>query len=380
MAPALPGTCPAREKTREPLGCSPTRKALRKPAASSSARVGLSRAHPSRAAPSRGDPQPRPDLPVRQSRARVNTTALIFALDLRAEQESWARGAPANPTPAGAEGSPPGPRARGTALSLRVLRSSPGSYQLSLPLLLVPSERPGLRRRYLCRRGSSAEISQRLGPGTRSRRAMWRAVFKDRAAPARSAGLAGAASKQELPAGRASPAKELFTLPVTQIPAGPAALPGPLAAPRDWPPARGQGLFPQGFGRPYPDPSPRPRVCAPSPGRSRPPLFPLYPQLRGPGSCAPASPRWGPGQSEGSAQSRHQHWHGHPKTLLSPSQPQVLPCPIATSPGIHRNRAHRAEPGLARGERGQGERGHVPRWGCRECAGLAMPEGAATEE
>lgn len=220
--------------------------------------------HPSRAFPSRGDPQPRPDLPVRQSRARVNTTALIFALDLRAEQESWARGAPANPTPAGAEGSPPGPRARGTALSLRVLRSSPGSYQLSLPLLLVPSERPGLRRRYLCRRGSSAEISQRLGPGTRSRRAMWRAGFKDRAAPARSAGLAGAASKQELPAGRASPAKELFTLPVTQIPAGPAALPGPLAAPRDWPPARGQGLFPQGFGRPYPDPSPRPRVCAPS--------------------------------------------------------------------------------------------------------------------
>lgn len=200
--------------------------------------------HPSRAAPSRGDPQPRPDLPVRQSRARVNTTALIFALDLRAEQESWARRAPANPTPAGAEGS--------------------SSYQLSLPLLLVPSERPGLRRRYLCRRGSSAEISQRLGPGTRSRRAMWRAGFKDRAAPARSAGLAGAASKQELPAGRASPAKELFTLPVTQIPAGPAALPGPLAAPRDWPPARGQGLFPQGFGRPYPDPSPRPRVCAPS--------------------------------------------------------------------------------------------------------------------
>lgn len=46
MAPALPGTCPAREKTREPLGCSPTRKALRKPAASSSARVGLSRPIP----------------------------------------------------------------------------------------------------------------------------------------------------------------------------------------------------------------------------------------------------------------------------------------------------------------------------------------------
>lgn len=43
--------------------------------------------HPARAAPSRGDPQPRPDLPVRQSRARVNTTALILTLDLRAEQE-----------------------------------------------------------------------------------------------------------------------------------------------------------------------------------------------------------------------------------------------------------------------------------------------------
>lgn len=93
---------------------------------------------------------------------------------------------------------------------------------------------------------------------------MWRAGFKDRAASRRSEGLAGAANKQELPAGRASPAKELFTLPVTQIPAGPAASPGPLAAPRDWPPARGQGLFPQGFGLPYPDPSPRQRVCAPS--------------------------------------------------------------------------------------------------------------------
>lgn len=84
---------------------------------------------------------------------------------------------------------------------------------------------------------------------------------------------------------------------------------------------------------------------------------------------APASPRWGPGQSKGSAQSRHQHWHGHPKTALNPSKSQVLPCRTVTSPGMHRNPAHRAEPGLARAERGRGERGHVPRRGCRGVQG-----------
>lgn len=122
-------------------------------------------------------------------------------------------------------------------------------------------------------------------------------------------------------------------------------------------------------------------VPRPSPGRSRHPLFLLCSQLRGAvPPLAHASPRWGPGQSQGSVQSGYQHWHGHPKTPLSPRQPQVLPCPSVTSPGMHRDQAHRAEPGLARGERGQGQRGHVPRRGCRGCAGLAVPGGAATEE
>lgn len=377
MAPALPGTCPAREGT---LGCSPACKALRKRAASSSARVGLSLpVPPALLHPSRGHlqpPQPRPDLPVRQSRARVNTTALIFALDLRAEQESLVREAPANPTAAGAEpparleGSPPGRQARGTAASLLLVRSSPGSYQLSLPLLLVQCERPGLRRRYLCRRGSSAEISQRRGPGTRS---MWRAGFKDRAASPRSAGLAGAASKQELPAGRASPAKELFTLPVTQIPAGPAALPGPLAAPRDWRPARGQGLFPQGFGLPYPDPSPRPRVCAPSfTGPLTSPPFPaVSPTQR---SCVPARPRQ---PSLGTWAEQRLSSERAPALARPPqnsSQPE--PTPGASLSHCHqpRDAQGRARPG--KGREGTGTEGPCPQAGLQRVCRAGSARGS----
>lgn len=103
--------------------------------------------------------------------------------------------------------------------------------------------------------------------------------------------------------------------------------------------------------------TPRPgrgSVPRPSRGRSRHPLCPLRPQLRGPGSCAHASPRRGPGQ--GKAQLRAAPALARPpQNPLSPSQARVLPCPTVASPGMHRNRCTGLSPAW-QGERGDRER------------------------
>lgn len=185
-----------------------------------------------------------------------------------------------------------------------------------------------------------------------------RAGFKDRGIAAER-GLAGAASKQELPAGRASPAKELFTLPVTQIPAG---LAGAPRSPQGLAAGPGTRFIPAGIWPAVPGPL-GPRVCAPSfTGPLTSPPFPAVSpahRSRERRPCPPTPALAGDlGKGNGKAQSGHQHWHGRPKTALSPSHPQELPCPTATSAGMSRNRA---EPGQAREERGRGERGRVPR-------------------
>lgn len=103
------------------------------------------------AAPARGSPPsplPCSDVPVRKSTARVTSTPLIFALNLRAEREVGRTealrrtGAPSGSEP-GAAGGPGAQRGLLPALSCRC------------SALLVPSEPAVPRRRYLCRRGSS---------------------------------------------------------------------------------------------------------------------------------------------------------------------------------------------------------------------------------
>lgn len=214
---------------------------------------------------------------------------------------------------------------------------------------------------------------------------MWRVEFKDRArGPApRSAGLAGAASKQELPAGRSSPAKEPVYAPGDPDSCWPLRpRRGLSAAPGGWPAARGQGLYPQGFGLPSPAPSSPARhrggsLPQPSPGRWEPrcshrPLCLVRPCCRGAGSCAPAhacaSPPWHPGQQRLSPE-RAPAWPQRAGTATPRSAAQARCCPSPLPPAWGPVGAEST--GLSVGEaawqEGTGERG------------VRSPAGAAEE-
>lgn len=215
--------------------------------------------------------------------------------------------------PTGGPGAAPEP---GAARASIPCRGSAGSYRRSpgsALLLLVPCEPAASPRLLFMQEGLlPPEISQRCSPRNHSpARAMWRVEFKDRAhSPgagqhAKERRLGRAPSKQELPAGRGSLAKE----PV-YAPGDPDSCPllrphqGPSAAPRDWPGARGRGLYPQGSGLLNPNPSPCfLRCCGPLPLPSpSPPLLtstpvPSMAPCRGPGAMprgccvpVPASP------------------------------------------------------------------------------------------
>lgn len=201
-----------------------------------------------------------------------------------------------------------------------------------------------------------------------------RAGFKDRGIAAER-GLAGAASKQELPAGRASPAKELFTLPVTQIPAG---LAGAPRSPQGLAAGPGTRFIPAGIWPAVPGPlASAAGLCPVLHGAAHvTPFSRCVPSSQVPGAeplPAHAGPRWGPGQGEGSEQAPAL---ARPPQNRPQPEPQSFPVPLPPVQGCTGIRLSPAR----QGERRDGERGAVSPEGLQGLRRAGTARAAATEE